>query len=187
MLCVLIIFTIQSIKFFSTKIETDPPQSYLNTCHAQGVIDEILCSFGDVSSPKSLVLVGDSHAAQYLPALDLVGKANGVKVISFTMSSCPVSGLPNSNIKSKLCNDHNTNVGLFLKNRTPDYLVISNLSIAPLIESRYFSDGRNYATQIVNVANFWSSLAGKTIYIEDSPYPKFNHNLCIRFGNFFQK
>jgi peptidoglycan/LPS O-acetylase OafA/YrhL len=47
------------------------------------------CEYGDLSSDETIVLYGDSHAAQWLPALDLIGKKRGVKVISLTKSSCP--------------------------------------------------------------------------------------------------
>jgi hypothetical protein len=35
------------------------------------------------------VLYGDSHAAQWLPAFDLIGKRQGIKIVSLTKSSCP--------------------------------------------------------------------------------------------------
>ena len=49
------------------------------------------CEFGDISSPKSLTLIGDSHAAQWLPALNAIGVARHVKVITYLHSACPFS------------------------------------------------------------------------------------------------
>ena len=48
-----------------------------------------LCEYGDTTSNKTIVLYGDSHAAQWLPALDIVGKNRGFKIVSLTKSSCP--------------------------------------------------------------------------------------------------
>ncbi len=50
-----------------------------------------LCEYGDTSSEKVIVLYGDSHAAQWLPALDIVGKSRGFKIVSLTKSSCPAA------------------------------------------------------------------------------------------------
>lgn len=47
------------------------------------------CEYGDVTSTKTIVLYGDSHAAQWLPALDLIGKKRGIKIVSLTKSACP--------------------------------------------------------------------------------------------------
>ena len=47
------------------------------------------CEYGDVTSKKTIVLYGDSHAAQWLPALDIIGKKRGIKIVSLTKSSCP--------------------------------------------------------------------------------------------------
>ena len=47
------------------------------------------CEYGDLTSDKTIVLYGDSHAAQWLPALDLIGKKRGIKIVSLTKSACP--------------------------------------------------------------------------------------------------
>jgi peptidoglycan/LPS O-acetylase OafA/YrhL len=48
-----------------------------------------LCEYGDTTSDQAIVLYGDSHAAQWLPALDIIGKKRGIKIISLTKSACP--------------------------------------------------------------------------------------------------
>jgi hypothetical protein len=47
------------------------------------------CEYGDLSSKQTIVLYGDSHAAQWLPALDIIGKKRGIKIVSLTKSACP--------------------------------------------------------------------------------------------------
>lgn len=47
------------------------------------------CEYGDTTSNQVIVLYGDSHAAQWLPALDIIGKKRAIKIISLTKSSCP--------------------------------------------------------------------------------------------------
>lgn len=47
------------------------------------------CEYGDLTSDQTIVLYGDSHAAQWFPALDLIGKKRGIKIVSLTKSACP--------------------------------------------------------------------------------------------------
>jgi len=47
------------------------------------------CEYGDLTSDQTIVLYGDSHAAQWFPALELIGKKRGIKIVSLTKSACP--------------------------------------------------------------------------------------------------
>jgi peptidoglycan/LPS O-acetylase OafA/YrhL len=98
-ICVLIgalIFTSQnnsvalaSGKTFSLSEIRQKPASDGDGCHIK--IRQTIspaCEYGDTTAQESIFLYGDSHAAQWLPALDLIGKKRGIKVISLTKSSC---------------------------------------------------------------------------------------------------
>lgn len=66
------------------------PENNQDGCHIHvGVTVSPKCEYGDTSSSKVIVLYGDSHAAQWLPALDLIGEKNRIKIVSLTKSSCP--------------------------------------------------------------------------------------------------
>jgi hypothetical protein len=59
-------------------------------CHiAVGQTVSPRCEYGDMTSKKTIVLYGDSHAAQWFPALDLIAKKRGIKIVSLTKSACP--------------------------------------------------------------------------------------------------
>jgi hypothetical protein len=61
-------------------------------CHiAFGQTVSPRCEYGDITSEKTIVLYGDSHAAQWFPALDLIGKKRGIKIVSLTKSACPAA------------------------------------------------------------------------------------------------
>jgi peptidoglycan/LPS O-acetylase OafA/YrhL len=45
-------------------------------------------SYGDTKSNDTVFLIGDSHAAQWLPALDFLGKKHHVKILVTTKSAC---------------------------------------------------------------------------------------------------
>lgn len=47
------------------------------------------CEFGPADAEHVVALVGDSHAEQYLPALQEVAEQQGVRVVTYLRSSCP--------------------------------------------------------------------------------------------------
>lgn len=50
---------------------------------------EDACIFGDYSGNKTVVIIGDSHAQHWLPALDSAGRSLHWKIYSYTKSACP--------------------------------------------------------------------------------------------------
>lgn len=49
------------------------------------------CEFGPADAERVVALVGDSHAEQYLPALQVVAEQQDVRVVTYLRSSCPFS------------------------------------------------------------------------------------------------
>jgi hypothetical protein len=68
----------------------DLAAAYRNGCHSGGFSRSIRpCVFGDARGRVRIALFGDSHALQWLPALDRAARANGWRVTSITKSACP--------------------------------------------------------------------------------------------------
>jgi peptidoglycan/LPS O-acetylase OafA/YrhL len=67
----------------------DPPVFY------DGCMDSYLdatvqnCAFGDTTSPTTVVLFGDSHAAMWFPAIDSVANTRGFRLLNLTKATCP--------------------------------------------------------------------------------------------------
>lgn len=76
-------------------LQADLPPVYDNGCHA-GFDAEApaapaeRCRFG-AAGAREVLLFGDSHAAQWLPALQPVAAARGLAVLSWTKSACPAA------------------------------------------------------------------------------------------------
>jgi SGNH domain (fused to AT3 domains) len=51
------------------------------------------CALGDVTSDKTIVLFGDSHAAMWNDTFDRIGREHGYRVIPLEMGSCPPADL----------------------------------------------------------------------------------------------
>ncbi len=67
----------------------DVPVVYALGCHHERFSTDLQpCVFGDPSGPL-VALVGDSHAAQWVPALREIAATRGWRLETFTKSSCP--------------------------------------------------------------------------------------------------
>lgn len=72
------------------QVRDDLPVIYRSGCHLG--VDAIAappCEYGRVGAPESIVLFGDSHAAQWFSAVDQVASARGLSLRVWTKSSCP--------------------------------------------------------------------------------------------------
>jgi peptidoglycan/LPS O-acetylase OafA/YrhL len=61
-----------------------------DSCHQglDGTTVDPACVFGDPSGGVEVVVVGDSHARQWVPAFDAIGRAEGWRVHVWTKSAC---------------------------------------------------------------------------------------------------
>ncbi|MEO8527480.1 MAG: acyltransferase family protein [Pseudolysinimonas sp.] len=63
---------------------------YADGCHTGNSSDAVpACVFGDPNGHVRVALVGDSHALNWLPALDALGQARGWQVVLLTRAACP--------------------------------------------------------------------------------------------------
>ncbi|SDE41100.1 acyltransferase family protein [Glycomyces harbinensis] len=71
-------------------MNADRPETYADGCHLD--FDQTDqpddCAYGDTESDTTVVLFGDSHAAQWFPALETIAEQEGWNLISRTKSSC---------------------------------------------------------------------------------------------------
>lgn len=52
--------------------------------------DKETCTFGDPNGKTKIALIGDSHADMWLPAIDKIGKEEGISVLYIAKSYCPI-------------------------------------------------------------------------------------------------
>ncbi|MEO5965139.1 MAG: SGNH hydrolase domain-containing protein [Candidatus Limnocylindrales bacterium] len=67
----------------------DLPVIYSDGCHLQTEGSALgTCAYGDTASATTVVLFGDSHAAQWFPALLRLSDEHGWRLVSLTKSAC---------------------------------------------------------------------------------------------------
>ena len=73
----------------------DLPQIYDNGCILDlGQSEPKNCIYGDANGAVTIVLFGDSHAAQWMPALHKVASDNGWRLIIHAKKACPSAEIP---------------------------------------------------------------------------------------------
>ncbi|MEU5700097.1 acyltransferase family protein [Streptomyces aurantiacus] len=74
------------------KVKSARSAIYRDGCHVDYAATRARpCVYGDPASSRTVVLFGDSHAAQWFPALRRLATARGWKLVSMTKASCKVA------------------------------------------------------------------------------------------------
>lgn len=105
-------------------VPLDIPSVYADGCSLPfGVSDIRSCPSGAPDSSLKMVVVGDSHAAQWLPAFDIAGRKNGWTIIPLTKSSCPLVAIRLDHSDARSCAQWAKNVLAALRADPPTVIV----------------------------------------------------------------
>ncbi len=158
------------------------PKIYDDGCHANyGNKNSPECLYGDVNADRQVVLYGDSHAAQWFPALEKIANDEGFALISLTKSACPaveVERINSGAFKNSDCNAWRENSIKRIKDLNPDAVIMSgfqHFAYPQRFSSRdswWFAGQRTLYSKVQNIAP-------KLIYISDTPKPKRDIPSCL--------
>jgi peptidoglycan/LPS O-acetylase OafA/YrhL len=174
------------------RVRADLPEVYRAGCHLG--VDSLAsppCEYGRVGASESVVLFGDSHAAQWFSAIDAVAASYGLALFSWTKSSCPSAGVAVWNAVAKSayrqCDAWREATLTRIEALRPRWVILSNLIEASplLVDPRGAGPMRGR-----DVAQAWSEgfeqlvrrlqLAGiGVIVIRDVPRPRPDVLDCI--------
>ncbi|SIR54722.1 Peptidoglycan/LPS O-acetylase OafA/YrhL, contains acyltransferase and SGNH-hydrolase domains [Microbacterium sp. RURRCA19A] len=159
----------------------DSPQS--SECLAQfDEAEPLTCSFGtDDPDAPSVLLIGDSHAFQYIDVLADVAVREGWRLTTALKGGCPWSTtkLASEVPFARVCDEWRDNVSGWLLSQTPAVIVTSAYS-----GTQYAVDGYGSRTDaaVAGFAGAWSSPAVAAVPIlavTDNPAFPTNPNLCL--------
>lgn len=158
------------------------PQIYDDGCHANYAQTKSgKCEYGKLDSDKTMVLYGDSHAAQWFPALIEIANRSGYKLISLTKSACPsveTVRRDQGGFKMSRCVQWRENTIKRIQGIKPDVLVMSSFQYfaqPPQFKDRtqWWNEGqRKLLNQVKNSSPH-------LIYITDTPHPTRDIPACL--------
>ena len=158
------------------------PLVYDDGCHANyAQTQSAKCEYANIKSQRTIVLYGDSHAAQWFPALVEIATRSGYKLVSLTKSACPsvdTIRLDQGGFKMSRCNQWRINSIKRIQEIKPDVLIMSSFqyfSQPPRFSDRekWWNDGqRKLLTQVSNASPH-------LIYLTDTPHPLRDIPACL--------
>lgn len=161
----------------------DLASSYFNGCHQRPrhVVPKG-CDIGAETGHYVVVLVGDSHAANWIPALEEAGKAAGVRVISYTKSACALTlldfGLRGQPYRE--CTQWSMALVEQLRELRPDMLVLARARTPRLygVDSQRRSD--EAATEMYReLLASLQGVAGRVVVMRDTPRMSNDPPACL--------
>jgi peptidoglycan/LPS O-acetylase OafA/YrhL len=164
----------------------EKPKIYDDECHVNyGETVSPECLYGDVDSKRNIVLYGDSHAAQWFPALEQIANEEGFALTSLTKSACPAAEVerPESGAyKNSDCFAWRENSIKRIVSLKPEAVIMSGFqhfqvpNSYPSRDSWWFDGQRSLYK---NLANSSPNL----IYISDTPKPERDIPSCLASSN----
>lgn len=163
----------------------EKPKIYLDDCHVNN--GETLsgeCTYGDKSSDKTIILYGDSHAAQWFPALEKIAQSNGLKLVSLTKSACPAPEVKKVEVgayKNADCFAWRANSLKRIAEINPEAVILSGFQHFEFPSN--FSSREQWWSQGQKIAyEHLRGTAKKLIYISDTPHPLRDIPNCLASG-----
>ena len=158
------------------------PLVYDDGCHANyAQTQSAKCEYANLESDKVMVLYGDSHAAQWFPALLEIANRSGYKLISLTKSACPsveTIRKDQGGFKMSRCAKWRENTTERIRQIQPDVLVMSSFQYfaqPPQFKDRtkWWNDGQRKLLRDVKDSS------SQLIYITDTPHPMRDIPACL--------
>ncbi|OGO58286.1 MAG: hypothetical protein A2Z32_04810, partial [Chloroflexi bacterium RBG_16_69_14] len=153
------------------KARTDEERLRRDGCLAfEGATRPRDCVYGDKGAAFTVALVGDSHAAQWFPALERVARTRGWRILTFVKVACPFVDMRVRNISLKReygeCAAYNDATIARLREARPDITIVSmsRFAIHPVFER-----DATVAAQAAALARMLERIPGRAAVLVDTP------------------
>jgi peptidoglycan/LPS O-acetylase OafA/YrhL len=168
---------------------SDLPAPYADGCHVgSGKVDSPSCTYGDASGSHTVVLFGDSHAAQWWPALQRLALQHGWRFVSYTKSSCRVADVlqwdPGMKRAFTECQTWRENTLSRIASLHPDLVVVAGSDFVSLVrpDGTLFSDAEApgvYGAGLVRtLETLWHSTP-HLVLMGDIPRSDYDVPVCL--------
>jgi peptidoglycan/LPS O-acetylase OafA/YrhL len=142
------------------------------------------CTFGDPASAISIVLFGDSHAAQWFPALDLLSSEHGWRLEVMTKKGCPSADIsvfsPMVNRELHECDAWRVNVADRLAAEHPTLVIMSSFRYRRQMGPWAAVDPNDAWRQgLTRTLDTMAPLAARVLVLGDTPTPASDVPSCV--------
>jgi peptidoglycan/LPS O-acetylase OafA/YrhL len=148
---------------------------YDNDCHvyydSEAKTD---CIFGDPNGSVTVALFGDSHAAQWFPALDVIARENGWRLLSLTQGGCPFIDVTTYNATDDIdltyCQPWRDSVREYLRTQDVSVVLLSQYYRLRAASDRQAIAASEYERLFPGLIDSFRADGIEPIVIADTPY-----------------
>ncbi len=165
----------------------DIPTISEDGCHVR--IEDVhvpACAFGNPSSSTTVVLFGDSHAAQWFPALERIAHEKAWRLITMTKSGCPAADiLPFYRYLKRPyteCSEWRRAAMARILDLKPHLVILANASLYLRDEPDGVfasSTGEEWATGLRRTMQSLNGAGLRTVLLRETPLPGFDVPTCL--------
>jgi hypothetical protein len=141
-----------------------------------------LCSFGETDHPRTMmVLFGDSHAAEWFPALNKIAEAQHWKLVTIVKPGCTPLNMKEdvSPLMERVCDEWRRNAMDEIQRLHPDLVVISSASMHPGSNGRMITDVAVWEQAARGTFADLVEQGVKVRFIRDTPHADYNVLECL--------
>lgn len=144
--------------------QAEEPEIYTNGCHLPvEVLEPQDCVYGDPNSSTRVVLFGDSHAAQWFPAMRALADEHGWRLDVITKSGCPTALISQANaLRDGRCDGWRKNVVEWVQREQPDLVVMAARAYSYL-------RGDNWEDGLTDTVEQMRPSVGQILLLGDTP------------------
>ena len=135
----------------------------------------VTCTFGDPDGDIDVVLFGNSHAGQWLPALETIAERRHWRITTYLASMCTAADLPqyfDTSGSTAGCIDWTRQVSETVAEDRPDLVVFTNRTGRPALnETSLEKSAPKYTAGFRRTLDVLSSTGVPVVVIRDTPIP----------------
>lgn len=145
------------------------------------------CVFGDPKGAMTVVVYGDSHAAMWIPALDVIGKQEQIKFVQLTKPGCPALDFTiySQTLKREYteCTEYRAFALGKIAEIKPDMVLISNAyrDVTMSVDGKSTSDGvaEAWMNGLTSIIQQIAPNTNRVVVIGDMAYPNESGIDCL--------
>ena len=162
----------------------DRPRLYDDRCFASALdVEPPECIYGAAGGRHTVVLVGDSHAAQWFPAIERLALENGWRLAVFVKAACPLAAVeifdPKLNRPYVECTQWREKVMQRVAALRPTLVVAANASAYEPFVRRDREAIARWHRGLEESLDRLGQSAGHVVLIRDTPRPGFHVPGCL--------
>jgi hypothetical protein len=165
----------------STGVSLLAPCSPNLTSHLSQVSMPVACKFGNLSSPKTIVIYGDSNVGNWFPALSLGLATSAFKLVVYSFAGCPsadityTTAMLGSQGMASACNTWHSNVEQQIRTIKPAAVIVASSYELVSMKDSVWANG---------ISKFFTSAAGnapltKRIIMGTTPFFRSPVGSCL--------